>query len=51
MARCFSLTVHRLPMQDAVVPTVFIRRTDAFVSGAMARLLDLLPTVQKELKK
>jgi hypothetical protein len=41
-----AISVHRLPKKDAVVPTVFIRRTDAFVSGAMVRLLELLPLVK-----
>jgi DNA-binding transcriptional LysR family regulator len=41
-----EISIHRLPKKDAVVPTVFIRRTDAFMSGAMVRLLELLPAVK-----
>ncbi len=38
-----TISVHRLPKKDAIVPTVFIRHCDAYVSAAMARLIDLLP--------
>ena len=38
-----TISLHRLAKQDAIVPTVFIRHSDAYVSAAMARLIDLLP--------
>jgi DNA-binding transcriptional LysR family regulator len=38
-----TISVHRLPKKDAIVPTVFIRLCDAYVSPAMARLIELLP--------
>jgi LysR family transcriptional regulator, cell division regulator len=41
-----TISVHRLPKKDAIVPTVFIRHSDAYVSAAMARLIDLLPAVK-----
>ena len=41
-----TISVHRLPKKDAIVPTVFIRHCDAYVSAAMARLMQLLPAVR-----
>lgn len=41
-----TISVHRLPKKDALVPTVFIRHRDAYVSTAMARLMELLPAVR-----
>jgi DNA-binding transcriptional LysR family regulator len=41
-----TVALHPLPKKDGVVPTVFIRRQDAYVSAAMTRLIDLLPVVQ-----
>jgi LysR family transcriptional regulator, cell division regulator len=41
-----SISVHHLPKKDAMVPTVFIRHSDAYLSAAMARLIDLLPAVK-----
>lgn len=40
-----SISVHRLRKTDAMAPTLFVRRRDAFVSAAMARLIDLIPSV------
>ena len=41
-----TISVHRLPKKDALVPTVFIRHSDAYLSPAMARLIELLPGVK-----
>jgi LysR family transcriptional regulator, cell division regulator len=41
-----TISVHRLPKKDAMVPTVFIRQTDAYVSAALSRLIELLPSIK-----
>lgn len=45
-----TVALHPLPKKDGLVPTVFVRRHDAYVSAAMARLIDLLPVVQSNAK-
>lgn len=40
-----AISVHRLPKKDALVPTVFIRQTDAYISAALLRLIELLPSI------
>ena len=37
-----EISIHPLPKSDAIVPTVFVRRSDAFMSGAMLRLMELI---------
>ena len=44
-----TISIHRLPRKDAIVPTVFIRLSDAYVSAAMARLIELLPAVKSDI--
>lgn len=38
-----TISAHPLPRKDALVPTVFIRRSGAYRSVAIERLIDLLP--------
>jgi DNA-binding transcriptional LysR family regulator len=46
-----EISAHRLPKSDAAVPTVFIRRADAFVSPAMLRLIELIPSVNGKARR
>jgi len=37
-----KIAIHRLPGKVGQMPTVFVRRSDAFTSGAMSAFLSLL---------